>query len=122
MATWSDLHYRFKDYIIFCEKENMEKGLSVMRPMNWYSKESWALNCIDQYMLGPELLVAPVLKKGAKGRHVNLPEGQWVHLFSKKTYSKGLYFIEARLEDFSMPVFYRADGSWAAYFSKLIQG
>ena len=117
MASWSNLHLRLKDYILFCERENMEKGLSVMRPMNWYSTESWALNCTDQYMLGPEMLVAPVLKKGAKGRHVNLPEGKWVHLFTGKTYNKGLYYIEARLEDFSIPVFYRADSTWASFFS-----
>ena len=120
MAYWADLHYRLKDYILFCEKENMEKGLSVMRPMNWYSRESWALACVDQYMLGPDLLVAPVMKKGAKGRHVNLPEGEWIHLFSKKRYGKGLYFIPSRIEDRSIPVFYRADSPWADFFGKLV--
>ena len=120
MAYWSDLHYRLKDYILFCEKENMEKGLAVMRPMNWYSRESWALDCVDQYMLGPDMLVAPVMRKGAKGRHVNLPEGRWIHLFSGKEYTKGLHFIPSRVEDRSIPVFYRADSPWAGYFSKLV--
>ncbi len=120
MAYWSDLHCRLKDYILFCEKENMEKGLAVMRPMNWYSAESWALDCVDQYMLGPDMLVAPVMRKGAKGRHVNLPEGRWIHLFSGKEYTKGLHFIPSRVEDRSIPVFYRADSPWAGYFSKLV--
>lgn len=120
MAYWAGLHCRLKDYIVFCEKENMEKGLSVMRPMNWYSHESWALDCADQYMLGPDLLVAPVLKKGAKGRHVNLPDGKWIHLFSGKQYGRGLFFIPSRVEDRSIPVFYRSDSPWADYFSKLI--
>ena len=120
MAYWADLHYRLKDYILFCEKENMEKGLAVMRPMNWYSSESWALDCVDQYMLGPDMLVAPVMKKGADGRHVNLPEGEWIHLFTKKSYRKGLHFIPSKMEDRSIPVFYRADSPWAGYFSKLV--
>ena len=120
MAYWADLHYRLKGYILFCEKENMEKGLAVMRPMNWYSSESWALDCVDQYMLGPDMLVAPVMKKGADGRHVNLPEGEWIHLFTKKSYRKGLHFIPSRMEDRSIPVFYRADSPWAGYFSKLV--
>ncbi len=120
MAYWSNLHFRLKDYIVFCEKENQEKGLSVMRPMNWYSDESWARDCVSQYMLGPELLVAPILKKGAKGRHVNLPEGKWVHLFTGKTYGKGLHQIASKVEDRSIPVFYRADGQWADFFSNLI--
>ena len=120
MAYWADLHFRLKDYIVFCEKENRDKGLSVMRPMNWYCSESWALNCVNQYMLGPELLVAPVMKKGAKGRHVCLPEGRWVHLFTGKTYGAGQYFIPSKIEDRSIPVFYRADGEWASFFKGCI--
>lgn len=122
MAYWSDLHKKLKPYIIFCEEENRDKGLAVMRPMNWFSSESWALNCTDQYMLGPELLVAPVLKKGAKGRHVCLPEGNWVHLFTGKTYGNGLHQISSRIEDKSIPVFYRQDGQWASFFEGLIRG
>ena len=89
--------------------------------MNWFSSEPWALNCIDQYMLGPELLVAPVLKKGAKGRHVCLPEGNWVHLFTGKVYRNGLYQISSRIEDRNIPVFYRQDGEWADFFSTLLK-
>ena len=121
MAYWSDLHLRLKDYILFCEKENEQKGLSVMRPMNWYSSESWALTCTDQYMLGPDMLVAPVLKKGAKGRNVILPEGEWVNLFSGKPYKKGIHFIESEATGHSIPVFYRADSPWAEYFGSMIQ-
>ena len=116
MAFWSDLHYRLKDYIVFCEKENRDKGLSVMRPMNWYSSESWALNCTNQYMLGPEMLVAPVMRKGARGRCVNLPEGKWVHFFTGKTYGAGRHYIASRIEDRSIPVFFREDGEWASFF------
>ena len=120
MAYWAELHFRLRDYILYCEKENMEKGHAVMRPMNWYSSESWALDCVDQYMLGPDMLVAPVMKKGATGRHVNLPEGEWIHLFTGKRYGKGLHYIPSRMEDRSIPVFYRADSPWAGYFSKLV--
>ena len=119
MAYWSDLHRNLKPYIVFCEEENRDKGLAIMRPMNWFSSESWARNCVSQYMLGSELLVAPILKKGAKGRHVCLPEGNWVHLFTGKVYRKGLYQIPSRIEDRSIPVFYRQDGSWASFFDKI---
>ncbi len=120
MAFWSDLHLRLKPYILACEEENAEKGLSVMRPMNWYSNETWARDCVNQYMLGDELLVAPVLKKGAKARAVNLPEGRWIHLFTKKEYGKGMYGIQSRVQDRSIPVFYRAGGKWEAFFKSLI--
>jgi alpha-glucosidase (family GH31 glycosyl hydrolase) len=31
----------------------------------------------DQFMLGTEILVAPVLEKGARSRKVVFPEGKW---------------------------------------------
>ena len=31
----------------------------------------------DQYMLGDEYMVAPVLKKGAVSRSVKFPDGKW---------------------------------------------
>jgi len=31
----------------------------------------------DQYFFGPDMIVAPVLKRGATSRRVLLPDGQW---------------------------------------------
>jgi alpha-glucosidase (family GH31 glycosyl hydrolase) len=31
----------------------------------------------DQFLLGTQILVAPVLEKGARGREVVLPQGTW---------------------------------------------
>ncbi len=121
MAYWSNLHAKLTDYLVFCEEENRDKGLAVIRPMNWYSTESWARNCVSQYMLGPELLVAPILKKGAKGRHVNLPQGRWVHLFTGKVYNTGLHQVPSKIEDRSIPVFYREDGRWADFFKNIVK-
>ncbi len=36
-----------------------------------------AQTCTDQFMLGDRYLVAPVVKKGAHGRTVYLPRGNW---------------------------------------------
>lgn len=50
-------------------------------------------NCFDlreQYMLGSELIVAPVLYEGAKTTRVYLPEGcSWVDVWTKETYEGG---------------------------------
>ena len=40
----------------------------------------------ETFLLGPELLVAPVLAKRARSRRVRLPAGRWTHLFSGLTY------------------------------------
>jgi alpha-glucosidase len=47
-----------------------------------------------EFMLGSDLLVAPVLKKGAKTVRAYLPQGSWQHFFTKKvTVSKGEWFV-----------------------------
>ena len=44
--------------------------------------------CIDQFMLGNEILVAPVVQKGATVRSVILPEGKWQY-FNGDIYEGG---------------------------------
>ncbi|RZA21551.1 MAG: alpha-glucosidase [Proteobacteria bacterium] len=45
---------------------------------------AWTIH--DQWMLGTQILVAPVMEKGAKTRKLYLPKGEWVHLWSKTVY------------------------------------
>ncbi len=54
-----------------------------MRHMSLVAPES--LRC-DQYLLGPDLLVAPVLEPGARERTVELPPGTWVDLWRSAGY------------------------------------
>ena len=41
------------------------------------------------FLLGDELLVAPVVQPGADSRLCWLPEGEWVHLWTGETLSTG---------------------------------
>ena len=43
----------------------------------------------DQYLLGPSLLVAPVLHPSQRQRNVVLPAGNWVDFYSNQTYAGG---------------------------------
>lgn len=43
----------------------------------------------DEYMLGPDLLVAPVVQAGVSSRAVHLPPGRWVHWWSDALLSGG---------------------------------
>ncbi|NJP40287.1 hypothetical protein HCH52_04390 [Oscillospiraceae bacterium HV4-5-C5C] len=49
-----------------------------------------SLLCEDQYMLGRNLLVAPVLEAAATGREVWLPEGQWFDFWSGQPFVGGM--------------------------------
>jgi len=37
-------------------------------------------------MLGNDLLMAPIFKKGETERHVYLPQGTWTHFFTKEVH------------------------------------
>ena len=54
-----------------------------------FPDDAQALDCEDEYMLGRELLVAPIVEAGAKGRAVWLPAGTWRDFFTGETLSGG---------------------------------
>jgi alpha-D-xyloside xylohydrolase len=92
-------------------REAHEKGYPVMRPMFFEfpaSAECWLLK--DQYMFGPDMLVAPVMEAGAVSRKVYLPAGSdWTELHSGKQFSGGGHIdVHAPLD--VIPVFLK-DGS-----------
>ena len=59
-----------------------ERGTPMMRSMLMqFPSDSNARAAELQYMLGPDLLVAPVVVDGARDREVVLPQGGWVGLF-----------------------------------------
>lgn len=71
--------------ILFQEAE--AKGYPVVRALFLqYHDDPKAYELDDEFMLGSEILVAPILEKKARAREVYLPKGQWVHVWSRKTY------------------------------------
>ena len=58
-------------------KKTGEDGEPILRSLEYnYPGQGYAA-VIDQFMMGEDLLVAPVLKKGASSRKVVLPPGTW---------------------------------------------
>ena|SRR5690242_8100185 len=68
-----------------------ENGDPVMRPMFYGfpgDERSWTLR--DQYLFGPDLLVAPVVRPGDRTRDVHVPAGaSWTDLHTGRTYDGG---------------------------------
>lgn len=58
----------------------------------------------DEYMLGRELLVAPIVSEGQTGRSVYLPEGQWTDFFTGRSYA-GKQYIQRTCGLDEIPVF-----------------
>ncbi|MNW35624.1 Alpha-xylosidase [compost metagenome] len=95
------LRERLKPYISGLMREAHEKGAPPMRPLFYdfdNDPRSWEVE--DQYMFGPDLLVAPVVREGQRSRQVYLPAGaSWKNAYSGDTVEGGCTIkVEAPLE------------------------
>jgi alpha-glucosidase (family GH31 glycosyl hydrolase) len=78
-----------------------------MRPLVLeYPADPQVLNLADEYLFGPEILVAPILDEGALERSVYLPQGKWIDYWSEEIYS-GPRFITSRARLDVLPLFVR---------------
>ncbi len=104
-AKMSRIHRALKPYLKECDAENAEKGVGIIRPLFFRYDEERAYSEAYEYLLGGDILVAPVLKENAESRRVYLPNDEWVHLWSGVLYPGGEYEIAAPLGE--IPVFIR---------------
>lgn len=86
-----ELRYKFLPYLYTLFWEHERTGAPVMRPL-WYEfpgdKQTYLIN--DQYMVGGDVLVAPVVKEGMRTRSVYLPAGtDWVDWRTGETFTGG---------------------------------
>lgn len=87
------LRERLRPYIMEQMKAAHEKGTPPMRPLFYdFPEDKQCWNIDDEFMFGPEILVAPVLYEGARSRKVYLPEGaDWKEVSTGENYSGGQY-------------------------------
>ena len=101
----SKIHTLLKPYIQGLVKYNAETGVGAVRPLFFYYDEERAYKESYEYLLGRDILVAPVIRKGAALRQVWLPDDEWVELFTGRQLGGGLYVVEAPMG--KIPVYYR---------------
>ncbi|MCU4183432.1 hypothetical protein K6U06_03600 [Acidiferrimicrobium sp. IK] len=84
---WAALHTQLLPYLRAGVEEYRRCGAPLMRACGlvWPDVERMA-GVDDQYLLGSDLLVAPVLTPGATSRLVAVPPGEWVELWSAVSY------------------------------------
>jgi alpha-glucosidase (family GH31 glycosyl hydrolase) len=86
-VRFAKVYAAWKSYRMELMKEASETGLPVVRhPFIHYPDDPEVLDLRYQYMVGPELMVAPVLDPGADAVSVYLPAGEWVHLWTDERY------------------------------------
>lgn len=117
-ARQSRIHAALKPYLKKLVRINAEKGTPVQRPLFMhYEDDPVCYDIQTSYLLGPDVLVAPVYTKGAKERELYLPNDEWIGLWTGKAYQGGNVTVPAPIG--YPPVFYRKNSEDAALFEEI---
>ncbi|MEI7556851.1 TIM-barrel domain-containing protein [Candidatus Chlorohelix sp.] len=103
------LRERLKPYLMGQMRLAHEQGIPPMRPMFFdFPDDSQCYGIDDQFLFGPDILIAPVLEANIRKRQVYLPTGvDWREVATDKVYSGGQSIeVDAPLE--RIPLFVRA--------------
>ncbi len=106
------LRERLRPYIMAQMRLAHETGIPMMRPLFFdFEDDEGCIPVDDQFMFGPDVLVAPVLFQGATAREVYLPAGtQWTDAWTGQVYAGGQRIsADAPLE--KVPVYLRGTDS-----------
>ena len=101
------LRHRFVPHLANLFARHEETGEPLMRPMLYEFDDAQWDECIDQFMIGEDLLHAPVLEEKGLSRTVRLPEGAWFDLRSGE-WTEGTFETEVGLHE--SPLYVRAGG------------
>lgn len=108
VREYMKIRYRLLPYIYTTVWESHNKGIPIVRPLFFeFPNDSVSYSIVDEYMFGPDFLVAPVLNPGVKIRTVYLPKGLWYDFWTGKKYHGG-NMIDFPVKEEIMPVFVRA--------------
>ena len=101
------IRYQLLPYFEQLFVEHRQTGAPLMRPLAWhYPEDQTARQLDDQFMLGADLLVAPILHRGKTRRPVYLPKGRWFK-FDGGPPLRGGRFYDVEYQLSSAPAFVR---------------
>jgi alpha-D-xyloside xylohydrolase len=113
LRFFAKLKQRLMPYILAAAREAHETGVPVMRPLLLEFPDDPVCAWLDrQYMLGPDVLVAPVFNPRGEGG-AYLPAGRWVHLLTGEE-TEGGRFVSGVYDYFSLPLYARAGSAMLA--------
>ena len=113
------LHQLYSPKILHLADLATVSGLPIVRPIWWVAKsyEKDAFLVDSQYLLGDDLLVAPVLEYGSRSLDVYLPHGFWKdELRGRVVLEGGQWYLDYRVELDELAFFTRVHNSTS--FSK----
>jgi alpha-glucosidase len=103
-----DLRYRLLPYNYTLMRESVDTGIPAMRALwLYYPNDPEAVKLGDEYLWGRDLLIAPVVTKGATRRHLYLPAGIWFDWWTNKKVEGGKW-LDRPVDLATMPIYVRA--------------
>jgi hypothetical protein len=108
VKQYLELRYRMLPYVYSIARECCQTGLPMMRAM-WlhHPGDPQAVARGDQYLWGRDILVSPVVEKGAVSRRVYLPRGEWFDFWTESRIAGGRE-IDREVDLATMPLHVRA--------------
>ncbi len=108
VKKYLELRYRMLPYIYTAARECCDTGLPLMRAM-WlhYPDDPIATARGDQFLWGRDILVSPVVEKGATARRLYLPRGTWFDFWTEEKLDGGREISRA-VDLETMPLHVRA--------------
>jgi alpha-glucosidase/alpha-D-xyloside xylohydrolase len=108
LRKYMELRYRMLPYTYTAVKECCDTGLPIMRAL-WlhYPDDLAAVARGDQFLWGRDVLVSPVVEKGARSRSLYLPRGGWYDFWTEERLEGGRE-IERKVDLETMPLHVRA--------------
>ena len=103
-----ELRERLRPYVTSLMAAAHEDGTPIMRPLFYDfpdDPEAWEVD--DEYLFGPDVLVAPILFESERERDVYLPEGMWRSALDGSEVAGG-QTVRAKAPLEQIPVFVRA--------------
>lgn len=122
LAAASSIYEMLKPYRERCADEWVRDGMPALsHPALRFPAESELWNYDDQYMFGPDLLLAPSADEGSvdapRTRLLHLPDDEWVHLWTSRRYGGGSVVVDAPAG--KPAVFYRSRSDFAPLFDEI---
>ena len=104
-----ELRYRFLPFLYSLFREHERTGQPVMRPL-WYEypndKQTYLID--DEFMVGSDVLVAPVVRQGMTTRGIYLPIGaDWIDWWTGEKIESGkIHYLQTPID--RLPIFVRS--------------
>ena len=105
-----ELRSRLMPYLYSAVRESCQTGMPIIRALFLhYPDDPKAIGRGDEYLWGRDMLVAPVVEKGATSRSLYLPSGAWYDFWTRERLEGGREISRA-VDLETTPLYVRAGG------------